>query len=789
MAIKLNGAGVSHANGLISSGSIDFDSPWSFAGDDGNAFLGSGGDDWATFGSWFLAINDAENDKTKGHWEYPFGKGGKIYASAVRAIRTRAAQQNEDDVFNSAGHLLDAINAKKPKASPAGMQRAYATLQIKAVDPVQRTITGIATTPTPDRMGDIVVSEGAKFKLPIPFLWQHDADQPVGNVIDAKVSPGGITVTCQFTQNTGVPTLDQRLDEAFAMVQTGLVRGLSIGFMPVETAQIEGSWSCKFLEWEWLELSAVTIPANAEATINTIKRADRAVLQAKGLLGKNPVVRLSAAVAATRTGAPAPAAFTTKGLETMNIAERIASLEATRAAKANAATAIMEKAANEGRTLDAQEQSGFDDVSAEIDAIDADLTRCRTVERLQAGSATAIRGVAGITDPAAASAARAPLTVPATVRTLEKLDKGVRFARVARCLALERMVRGSSALAIAQHRYPQDDAVYRVVKAAVDAATVGNSDWAGALVGAESTVFADFAEFLRPLTIVGQFGTGAIPGLRKVPFRTRLLGQTGGGSGYWVGEAKAIPLTRADFQGTTLTPLKVASIMVSSMEELRDSSPSADVAFRNDLGKALAARMDMDFIDPNKSASAGISPASITNGVSPVASSGNDINAVREDVRNLIDFFIGQNNQIANGVFIMPQKTATALSLMVTTLDVPAFPQMTPRGGTFLGFPVIASEYVLFDSNGAHVFFVNADDIYFADDGDTVVDMSADASLEMSDAPGQDASTGGGASMVSMWQTGTVAYRAIRTVNWAPRVGRNPVAAINDVNWGNVASS
>ena len=98
MAISLNAAGVSHANGLIASGDIDFDSPWSFAADDGNAFLGGAdGTDWATYGSWFLGINSAETDKTKAHWEYPFGKGGKIFASAVRAIRTRSAQQSEDD--------------------------------------------------------------------------------------------------------------------------------------------------------------------------------------------------------------------------------------------------------------------------------------------------------------------------------------------------------------------------------------------------------------------------------------------------------------------------------------------------------------------------------------------------------------------------------------------------------------------------------------------------------------------------------------------------------------------
>ena len=78
------------------------------------------------------------------------------------------------------------------------MQRAYATLTCDhgAADPVQRIITGIATTPTPDRMGDIVESQGAQFALPIPRLWQLDSEQPIGTWgLTQTVAPSGITVT------------------------------------------------------------------------------------------------------------------------------------------------------------------------------------------------------------------------------------------------------------------------------------------------------------------------------------------------------------------------------------------------------------------------------------------------------------------------------------------------------------------------------------------------------------------------------------------------------------------
>ena len=43
------------------------------------------------------------------------------------------------------------------------MDRAYSVLTIKSVDADRRVITGIATTPTPDRHGDIIEPLGVTF--------------------------------------------------------------------------------------------------------------------------------------------------------------------------------------------------------------------------------------------------------------------------------------------------------------------------------------------------------------------------------------------------------------------------------------------------------------------------------------------------------------------------------------------------------------------------------------------------------------------------------------------------
>lgn len=184
------------------------------------------------------------------------------------------------------------------------MNRAFVALEFKAMqeEDGKRRFTGIATTPTPDRVGDIVEPKGAQFKLPIPLLWQHMSTQPIGWVTEAKVTDKGIEVAGEVALVSEEGTLKARLDEAWQSMKAKLVGGLSIGFKPIESSRIDGTYSYRYLKWLWLELSAVTVAANGDCSITAIKSADEAIRRAA--FGVRSVVRLDPAPAASGESTP-----------------------------------------------------------------------------------------------------------------------------------------------------------------------------------------------------------------------------------------------------------------------------------------------------------------------------------------------------------------------------------------------------------------------------------------------------------------------------------------------------
>lgn len=661
--------------------------------------------------------------------------------------------------------------------------RAYSTLEVKALDDEKRVITGIASTPSPDRMQDVVEPKGAQFKLPIPFLWQHNHDEPIGHVTEAKVTQKGIEVSVQLTQVEEPGKLKDRLDEAWQSIKSGLVRGLSIGFSAKEFEQIPGSWGLRFLSWEWFELSAVTIPANAEATITSVKSIDREQRAALGIKSV-PVVRVTPAGASAIKTKTIKIPKPQEGNDMKTTAEQIAEFEATRVTKAAEMEAIMTKAAEAGETLDAEQSEQFDTLEAEIAAIDKHIGRLKQMQKAQAANAKPVTEEAGAQRMANVKALDFK-EVQVRAKNTQKLEPGIAFARAAKCLALGHLEH-RDAIGIAKSLYDGQDSIIAatqrlVTKAAVAAATTSDATWAGPLVGDETSVFADFVEYLRPQTILGRFGTNGIPSLRRVPFRVPLIGQTSGGDGYWVGEGQAKPLTKFDFERKTLEPLKVANIAVATMEVIRDSSPSADVIIRDQLAAALRERLDIDFIDPAKAAVAGVSPASILNGVAGIPSSGNTADDVRADIRALFNAFIAANNAPTSGVWLMPATTALALSLMQNPLGQAEFPGISMTGGELFGLPVIVSEYIPTASAGAVVALVNASDIYLGDEGGVDLSMSTEASLQMDNAP--DNPTTASTVLVSLWQRNLVGFRAERAINWARRRA-SAVAYLTGVNWG-----
>lgn len=653
------------------------------------------------------------------------------------------------------------------------MNRAYSLIEIKSFDDDLRIIEGIASTPTVDRTGDIVEPDGMEVSLPTPLLWQHNNAEPIGHVFEAKATKDGIKIKAQLSKVTEAGKLKDLLDFAWQSIKVGLVRGLSVGFRPLEFSRIDSG--LKFLRWELLELSAVTVPANAQATIISVKSIDQKLLAASGQ--KQPiVVRLD-----NLPGVSGTISTQNTKVKTMNITEQIKSFETTRQAKAARITEIMEKAAEEGLTLDAQQTEEYDGLEAEVKSIDEHLKRLDALEKSNSARAKPATAIAN-GDSTAASAMRSP----AQVQIKADLPKGIEFARYAMCLGASK---GdiNSAFHIAKSRFADSPRIIATLKAALEAGTTTDATWAAPLV--EYNQFAgDFVEFLRPQTIIGRFGNDGVPSLRRIPFNVNIRGQTTGGDGYWVGEADAKPLTKFEFSNVYLGWAKVANIAVLTQELMRFSNPSAEMLVRDALAQALIARLDTDFVDPAKALVANVSPASITNGVTAIPSQGSTAEDARCDIRALFATYIAANQTPINGVWIMSATTALSLSLMRNALGQGEFPGISMTGGTFNGLPVIVSEYVTTDSNGSLVILANASDIWLADDGQVVIDASREASLQMDTAPTMASAGGSGndpvpTQVVSMFQTNSVALRAERWINWKKR-RPEAVAVLSGVNWG-----
>jgi HK97 family phage major capsid protein len=608
------------------------------------------------------------------------------------------------------------------------VERAYAVLELKAIgDPGRRRIRGVASTPRPDRVGDILEPLGASFAAEMPLLLHHNTRAPVGVVRFDPPTPQGITFEADLPRVEEPGPVRDEVERAWTSIVHQLIRGVSIGYRALEGGiEVLASGGRRFLKTEILELSLVTVPAHQDATFATVKALDQAAFGRSPAPAPGPVVRRKPA---------------------MTTAEQIKQYENTRAAKAARLIDLMTIAGEKGETLDDAATTEYDDLDREVKAIDAHLVRLHEVARLEAARATPITPAADTPETAAAVRGGTPMiTVKANV------PKGTAFTRMVMATAA---ARGDRMLAIqyAQQWRDTTPEVETYMKAAVAAGSTTAATWALPLVPTAQRVTGEFLELLRPKTVLGKLS------LRTVPFNTSVPAQTGGGTYGWVGEAKPKPLSALALATVSLGFAKIAGIVVITDELARLSSPSAEETVRNDMIAGVSAFMDAQFLDPAVAAVATVNPASITNGLTPIASSGTSGDNAKTDIKALIKAFLTANLSLENAALVMSESNAFALAVAMNPLGQALFPGFASTGGPILGIPVVTSQVA-----GTNVILLDQRGVLYADEGGTTIDVSKEASLQMDSAPTSpaDATT----VLVSMFQHNMIALRVERMCTW-----------------------
>jgi HK97 family phage prohead protease/HK97 family phage major capsid protein len=639
------------------------------------------------------------------------------------------------------------------------LNRAYSLFNIKKFDDDARALTGMATTPSADRLNDEVVSTGARFKLPMPLLWQHDAHEPIGLVTHASVTRSGIEITAQIAKGV-TPEIDRR----YALIKAGLVPGLSIGFRATKHEIIPETKGIRFLEWEWLELSAVTIPANSSCTIETIKSIDTEQRAASGHDALSSVIVNPPGATGQTQRKPE------RGRNMKTIAEQIAALEAKRAASAARMETVLQKSLDEGRTTDAAEQEEFDTLSAEVEAIDKDLVRLRKLESSKMSTAKA---VATIENGHQAALARGGIERPYAVPAAPKLQPQDYVWRSLVCTLKSHFTK-QPPYQVLKDEYGDDEPTRAVMNVITRAATVPadtvTSGWASQLV---ETSIQDFFAALMPLSVYpqlasrgGKFSFGRA-GIVSMP--TRAATPTIAGS--FVAQGSPIPVRQGAFTAITFTPKKMGVISTFTREIAEHSTPAIEGLIRQAIVEDTSVAIDSVLLDAT--AATTTRPAGLRAGVSATtATAGGSLAALIGDIRSLTSALItGSNGNLRSPVWIMNPADVLAASLLPATAGGGEFPFKTElTAGTLQGYPVIQSSNVTADM----MFLVDAAD-FVSVTGDTPrFDVSDQAVLHMEDTTPLAIGTVGSPNVVaaptrSLWQTDTIGVRMLLDLNWGMR--------------------
>jgi len=592
---------------------------------------------------------------------------------------------------------------------------------------------------TVDRYGDSIVASGWDLKSfetnPIA-LFGHSHDFPIGRWSNLRIEGGKLIGKL----NLAARGTSARIDELISLVEQGILRAVSVGFLPKKSEPIDKNkpyGAQRYLEQELLETSLVSVPANpaAIALAKSMHVSEETMSLAFGEQAETRRRDVSAGEQAPNVSPTQPHRKAMK-ME-MTLSKRIETAQEELNAKRDR---LVELNAVEELDLDAIEA-----LNGQIEVTE------RTLKALKDSEAKI--GV---------DAGRPERSVPAAARKpLGQAEKNG-FDLFVRALVVEGIAHhtGASVDNVIQQRYPGHEALGVITKADQTLGVTGTAGWASELV---QTGYYGFLEALQPFSI---FPTLAGRGLSlmfdqygsiSLPRRT-----AGGAGGGFVGEGSPIKVGRITTAAATLTPKKMGVIVPFSRELAERSTPSIEAIVRQAILEDTAAVLDPLLLDATAVSAA--RPAGLLNGVSAAASgyAGGDYQAVREDFKALLAPFFTAN--AADGITVIVNPTqGLNLSMMEGPIGDPNWLER------------IRSRVSIVESTSATagrlVAIRNSD--FVAAGGNPSFDVSEQATIHMEDTTPLEIVSGTGPTTAdpvrSLWQTASVGVRMLMNVSWTMR--------------------
>jgi HK97 family phage major capsid protein/HK97 family phage prohead protease len=662
-----------------------------------------------------------------------------------------------------------AVNVRKDAAGQI-VRKVHISKAVKRDD---GNIEFVMSDETVDRYDDIIAAAGwqlTNFKRNPIALFGHQSSFPIGQWTDVRVQGKELRgVLVPAPEGTS-----QRIDEIRRLVEAGILKAVSVGFVPLEWEMRKDSdmGGVRYTKSELAECSVVSVPANpnALAVAKSLHISDDTI---DLLFGKNADTgdgllrqRSKGENANSRTTKP-------KGQQMSGIAKRIADAQTRLVSLRDSLQTAIEKM-DDNSTDDAL-QTEIEEYNDQIATVEKSLATLQRAEAsLARSSAAQTRSDVTHFEDGSSSAVEVRHARPFAVAA--KKVKPVDYLWRSLAVAVKHHVGGrqQTVLDVLKDRYGEDETTRVVMarmvsKAAVVPASTTTSGWADTLV---QTVMQDFIDALHPFSIYPQLAalgssfTFGRNGVISMPARS----STPTLSGAFVLQGNAIPVKQAAFSAITLTPKKMGVITTMTREIAEHSTPAIEGIIRQAILDDTAVSLDTILMD-NGAATATRPQGIQSAGTSVTPTSGGGIAALIGDLKALASALLTATlGNIRSPVWIMNPGDALAAALTQAAAggDLPFRDELSR--GLLIGYPVIRSTVGTTDT----LYLVDAADFVTATGDVPRFDVSDQAVLHMEDTSPAAISAVGtpntvAAPLRSLFQTDTMAIRMIMDVNWAWR--------------------